>query len=259
MLASALRYCLLAAAVLLLTAGALLTAPGSPHPPAAAAATQVEPGDGAALYYRTCAACHGTEGEGLPGEGVTAGPRIDGLPLAYVDLVLRTGRMPIAHEEVGVLEQQLSDEQREALLTWAAAELDLTGTIPVVGPGDAGPGQELYVRYCAACHGSAAGGGVVGDGNVAPPLVDREPVALAEAARVGPFSMPAFDEGVLSDEEIADIAAFVDHIDEAPATPLGFVEVGQVVAAVFVVGLVVAAVGIAVAVGRLGAPRQEDT
>lgn len=253
------RVVALAAAALLLTAGSLAGAPAAAPTPlraAQAVGTDVDTDvDGAAIYYRTCAACHGNAGQGLPGAGEAAGPQLVGLPVAYIDQVVRTGRMPIALDEVGVREEQLSDEQREALLAWAVPALELTGGVPRVGPGEAGPGQVLYARYCAACHGAAAGGGAIGDGELAPELVGVDPVAVAEAIRVGPFAMPAFDDGVLTDDEIDDIAAFLDHVEQAPATPIGLVEVNQVVAAVFVGGLVLLATLVAVLVGRLGNPR----
>lgn len=253
------RVVALAAAALLLTAGSLAVAPAASTSAASAQVATTAP-DGAALYYRTCAACHGNAGQGLPGTGESAGPPLVGLPVAYVDQVLRTGRMPIALDEVGVREEQLSDEQRRALVAWATGALGLTGGVPRVGPGEAGPGQALYARYCAACHGAAAAGGAVGGGVRAPSLVGVDPVAVAEAVRVGPFSMPAFDEGVLSEREVDDIAAFLDHLEQTPATPIGLVEVNQVVAALFVGLLVLLGTGAAVLVGRLGAParRQDD-
>lgn len=186
---------------------------------------------GAEHYQRFCAACHGTDGQGMPGTGRDAGPSLLGVEVAEVDLLLRTGRMPLLSESAGVVEEEVTDEQRVEIVAWMTDAFDLPGQVPDVALGDPGRGQELYVISCAACHGSGGGGGIVGDGTLVPPVLGVGATAIAEAARVGPFEMPRFEDSVLTDEDLADIAAFVEVLDRRPVTPLGLSEVDQVQAA----------------------------
>jgi ubiquinol-cytochrome c reductase cytochrome c subunit len=193
---------------------------------------------GAGIYQANCAACHGTVAEGGPGvTDVTSGPALDEISVNYVDMTLRTGRMPIADRSTGVLREELDDDEREALVAWMAERFDLPGEIFEVGEGDAARGQELYVRNCAACHGAAGDGGISGAGVTVPPIEGLDPVATVQATRVGPFEMPGFSEQVLDEQQVADIAAFVEATGEAEGTLLGMHEVDEVVGALFAGGL----------------------
>jgi ubiquinol-cytochrome c reductase cytochrome c subunit len=192
---------------------------------------------GGELFQAQCAACHGTRLEGGQGEGDLGGPAMTDVDIAYVDLTMRTGRMPIVAPEVGVRIEQLSDEQREAINAYLLAVFDLPGEIPTVGEGEAARGQELYVRNCAACHGAAGDGGIAGGDNSVPPLAELDAVAIVEGTRVGPFTMPAFEEAVLSDQQLDDIVAYLAFADEAPRTAVGVAELDQVGEALFAIGL----------------------
>jgi ubiquinol-cytochrome c reductase cytochrome c subunit len=193
---------------------------------------------GAGIYQANCAACHGTVAEGGPGTtDATSGPPLDEVSIAYVDMVLRTGRMPFPDRATGVLREELEDGEREALVAWMTERFDLPGEIPEVGDGEAARGQELYVRNCAACHGAAGGGGISGAGVTVPPVSGLDPVATVEAIRVGPFEMPGFSEQVLDEQQVADIAAFVEAADEEGGTLLGLHEIDEVVGALFAGGL----------------------
>ena len=70
--------------------------------------------------------------------------------------------------------------------------------------GDATAGAETYAAECASCHGDA------GEGATGPALagsgVDREEVV--DLVVNGKEEMPAFGD-TLSDQEIADVAAYV--------------------------------------------------
>lgn len=224
---------------------ALAARPAAPVQPAVVDA-------GATIYQTTCASCHGTAGEGRPGTGVQAGPALRGLEVAYVDLVLRTGRMPIADRRAGVVEEELPDDQRERLVAWAADALDLQGALPTVRPGDAADGLRLYAIWCASCHGASAEGGIAGGGTVVPGLHDVDAVTAVEAIRVGPFEMPQFSEELLSDGDAEDIAAFLEEELGGAPSPLGLNELGHVLAAILG-AVVVGLLGVAVlAVGKLG-------
>lgn len=207
---------------------------------------------GGVVFQTNCAACHGTEARGRAGTGSDAGPSLRDLPLPYVDLAVRTGRMPIAAPELGVLADRLDDEERVALVTWMAAELGLGGSIPEPGRGDAARGLEPFVRHCASCHGAGGVGGVAGGGTRVPAIAGADAVTIVEALRVGPGEMPAFSDALVDDETAADIAAYLDAADEAPRTALGLQEVDPVAAALAAVAVVVAALGVVRAVGHRG-------
>jgi ubiquinol-cytochrome c reductase cytochrome c subunit len=194
---------------------------------------------GGELFQAQCAACHGSQLEGGPGPGDLAGPEMTETDIAFVDLTMRTGRMPIVAPEVGVRIDQLNDGQREAINAYLLEVFDLPGEIPTVGEGEAARGQELYVRNCAACHGAAGDGGIAGADNTVPPLTGLDPIAIAAGTRVGPFTMPGFDEAVLSDQELDDIVAYLELADATPRSATGVRELDQVGEALFAVGLAI--------------------
>lgn len=79
---------------------------------------------------------------------------------------------------------------------------------------DAQRGEETYVRVgCWQCHGYAAQGASTGPKLAPDPLpVD----VIREKIRVAGDRMPPYREAVLSDEEIADIHAYLETIPPAP-------------------------------------------
>jgi ubiquinol-cytochrome c reductase cytochrome c subunit len=205
---------------------------------------------GGEVYQANCAACHGTRGEGGPGPGELLGPRLDTVDLRFIDQTVRTGRMPIARPSVGVFADELDEIDREALVAYARARWDLPGEIPTVTPGSAARGQELYVRNCAACHGAAAGGGISGAQAWVPPLVGLDGIAIAEATRIGPFEMPAFDPAVISDEDIDDMVGYLDAVAATPRTLAGVREVDQTTSGLYALGLGIAAMVVVLVVAR---------
>lgn len=226
---------------------------------------------GGELYARNCASCHGARGGGGPGTagsapanasladrslggGLRAGPPLEGIDVAYVDQQMRTGRMPLVDRSAGVVRddaEPLPDAEREAIVAWMEAELELTGTIPRVGEGDASRGQELYTVHCAACHGSVGNGGISGSGVLVRELRGIDRVAIVEATRVGPYDMPAFDTDLISEEEADDIAAYADQELRAPSrTVLGLPEMNRVAMSGVAALLVLLVVGGVVLVTR---------
>jgi ubiquinol-cytochrome c reductase cytochrome c subunit len=201
---------------------------------------QGDAGKGAVLFSQQCATCHGAgDGGGtIPGDTRRA-PPIDGdhVDLAYWDLVLRTGRMPPPegdpfdnrHREVVYDRQQIAD-----LNAFAVRDLGVDGELPAAGVGDPGRGLETWAANCAACHGATGAGGVAGGGAWTPRVAGYDPPTVASAVRVGPFEMPRFDEQQISDERVADIAAFLHEVDEEPGTALGLVELNPVFLSGFV-------------------------
>jgi ubiquinol-cytochrome c reductase cytochrome c subunit len=194
---------------------------------------------GGELFQANCAACHGTRGEGGPAvDDLTAGPPLHDVDIAYSDMTMRTGRMPIESQAAGVYRDELDDEQREAVVAWMLERLEVPGEVPEVGDGDPARGQELYTRNCAACHGAGGVGGISGAGVTVPDIAGLDPVATFEGTRVGPFEMPAFGPQVLDDGQVEDIAAYLQAAEDAPTTLLGIHEVDEVTGALFAGGLV---------------------
>ncbi|MGE0079744.1 MAG: c-type cytochrome [Thiohalomonadaceae bacterium] len=203
-----------------------------------AATGSVMAADGAKLYGRHCAACHGLHGEG----GV-------GVPLALPDFLstadddflrktLRNGRpgrvMPAF--------RNLSDAEIDALVAHlrsfarpGAPAPRAVSNAPVKG--DAAKGRELFARHCAACHGAHGEGGH-GTGvtfsrprdlPIMPPALNN-PGFLAAASdamikatlmrgRDGTPMISFLDQG-LSEQDIDDIVSFVRSFEQAaPSTP----------------------------------------
>lgn len=216
------------------------TAPAQPEPGGA-----VDMALGGELYAAWCVACHGSDGRGVPDEHALAGPPIRDADVRYLDLVVRTGRMPIIEPSVGIVaEPGFDDGERASLVAWMAEEFGASGSIPQIGQeGDIAAGAELYGRHCVACHG-VGGGGIAGGATEVPGLRGVDEVAVVEALRVGPFSMPRFSEAVVDDEEAEDIAAYVGTLESARTSPLGIAELDRVGIALLAVPLVVAVVAV---------------
>jgi len=199
--------------------------------------------NGNRLYAQYCATCHGAGGAGgaVPRYGGQA-PALDpeanpNVTVPYLDLVMSTGRMPPAGSPYDNRTRQivLDEAERADILAFMAAEFGVEGETPDVGEGEAARGQEVYARNCAQCHGSTGAGGVAGAGAWTPSVSDASAETIAEAIRVGPFNMPRFERGQISEDEVADVVAFLRAVEEEPTTPiLGLVELNPVYASGFV-------------------------
>jgi len=201
---------------------------------------------GAQLYSQACAQCHAADGSGavVPGTDRRA-PALAGRPeitAAYMDLVLRTGRMPPAEDPFDNQPRRVAygDEERQAIVAWTVQQFGLQQNIPEVPEGNAGNGQRVYAANCAQCHGSTGAGGVAGAGAWTPNVNEYDAITVAEAIRVGPFQMPAFGPEQITDQEMGDVAAFLEEVRHEEGTPIGLVELNPVFASGFVALLAVA-------------------
>ncbi len=81
--------------------------------------------------------------------------------------------------------------------------------------GDVENGSKIYVSYgCYECHGYAGQGSTRSGPRIAP-----DPIPLAVftyIVREPPDQMPGYSEKVMSDEEIADVYAFLKTIPQPP-------------------------------------------
>jgi ubiquinol-cytochrome c reductase cytochrome c subunit len=200
---------------------------------------------GAQVYAAECSQCHGADAAGGPvlgyeGEAPSLlaedNPDVD---VAYLDLVMSTGRMPPAGSPWDNRERaiQVDEEDQAALIAFMVEEFGTPGEIPQVDveAGDPASGQAVWTSNCAHCHGSTGAGGVAGAGAWTPQVTGQEPEVIAEAIRVGPFNMPRFDESQLTDQEVNDVVAFMDETATEEGTPVfGLVELNPVYASAFV-------------------------
>lgn len=210
----------------------------------AAAAQAAAEGDvdlGGQLYAQHCAQCHASDGGGAEvGQSGRRAPALTSadnpaVTAAYIDLVMRVGRMPPAADPFDNQPRDaiFSAAERRAIVAYTVEQFGLETDIPEVEEGDAGRGQNVYAANCAACHGSTGAGGVAGAGTWTPNVNQYGPVALAEAIRVGPFQMPAFSDETISDQQVADVAVFLEEVRSEEGTPLGLTELNPVFASGF--------------------------
>lgn len=186
---------------------------------------------GGELYAVHCARCHAADGQGR--EGIA--PPLRDVPIAAVDLVLRTGRMPPgdpAGRTKGPIRWPAED--REALVAYLTRSFGLEGAIDPPPPGDAARGREVFATHCAQCHGYTGAGGVAGAGAFTPEVTGLDPATIAQAIRIGPFEMPRFSADLIDDEAVGDVAIYLDEVAHEEGTPLDLVELNPVYASALV-------------------------
>ncbi len=174
---------------------------------------------GPVLYQANCASCHGNQGT-----GTWRGPSLVGVGAASADYWLRSGRMPIDDpDEEPVRSEPAFDEREIALLVDYVARLGDGPPIPEydLAGADLARGGELYRVNCAACHNWDGKGGALVNRNNAPALHPVPTRQVAEAVRIGPGTMPQFTREQLDDEELDEVLAYVDYLDN-PVDAGGF-------------------------------------
>jgi ubiquinol-cytochrome c reductase cytochrome c subunit len=198
-----------------LAAGATVLALSSSSAAPAAGPSDEQTALGAELYATQCAACHGTDGDGVDGRGpplTVEGP-------AAVDFVLRTGRMPLADPDRQATSGPVryTEEEILALVAYAGAFGD-GPAIPDVDParGDLAAGGELFRLNCAACHVASGAGAPIGGSSEAPNLMAATPTEIGEAVLVGPGAMPTF--GSFTSGDIDSVARYILDLQQRHAT-----------------------------------------
>lgn len=175
---------------------------------------------GATLYATYCASCHGDVGQGS-----NVAPSLIGRSAAYVHFMLDTGRMPAGAPYVNEIprEPRFTEPQMTALTAYVLSLSPSPGpsALPLVMPGSVTNGRRLYVADCEQCHGPTGQGSSVGASDVAPSLAPATVFQVAEAIRAGPGVMPAFDANVLSDQQVSDIAHYVNYMQTHANAPDG--------------------------------------
>jgi ubiquinol-cytochrome c reductase cytochrome c subunit len=178
---------------------------------------------GHALFVESCASCHGLQAQGIPGRASD----LRGVGALAADFYLETGRMPLASPRQQPVRTRpaFPQSQIRALIAYVAS---FGGPgIPTVTPstGSVSEGEQLFALDCAGCHTIQARGGVV-TGAFVPALTPATPREIGEAIRSGPYAMPPFGPGQLSNDEIDSIARYVQSTDH-PQDPGGW-NIGRV-------------------------------
>lgn len=162
-----------------------------------------EPADGAELLAQSgCAVCHGADGQ-----GTAAGPGLAASSLSLDEFVASvrqaTRTMPAYAAEV------LPD----AALTTMFAFLEAQTAEPAAA-GRVDVGAELYSAYgCYSCHADEAQGGQHG------PRLGPDPISYARFewyTRHPTRTMPPYSTVVLTEQDMADIYAFVEAQPQPP-------------------------------------------
>ncbi len=180
---------------------------------------------GRELYTTGCSSCHGPEGEGVVGDedDGAQGPSLEQAGEAAAYYYLSTGRMPLANsEEQPTRKEPAYDaDEIEALVAYVGSLGD-GPPVPVVDAeaGDLAAGGEVFRANCQACHSASGSGGALSYGSAAPRLSDATPTEVGAAVRVGPGQMPVFGPETLSHEELNDLVAYVDYLQD-PEDPGG--------------------------------------
>ncbi len=179
-------------------------APGSSVPVSSSLVTQ-----GHALFESSCASCHGLSARGIRGRG----PSLHGVGALAADFYLQTGRMPLPSPRAQPLRSSPAFLQSkiEALIAYVAS---FGGPeIPVVHPreGSLAEGQRLFGLDCAGCHTIQGQGGIV-TGAIAPSLNEATATQIDEAVRIGPYVMPRFGAGELSQAQVNSLARYIQSI-----------------------------------------------
>jgi ubiquinol-cytochrome c reductase cytochrome c subunit len=169
-------------------------------------------GPGEQLFEANCSSCHGVDGT-----GTANGPNLVGLGPATADFWVSTGRMPLGNPDTQPIQKadRFTDKQTLEIAAFvgslAPAAKGFPSGIPVVNLKHANlsTGDSLFVLNCAACHTITGSGDALANGNSAPSLHKAYPYQAVEAMRIGPANMPHFGPDQLSDQQVADIVAYV--------------------------------------------------
>jgi ubiquinol-cytochrome c reductase cytochrome c subunit len=183
---------------------------------------------GEVLFEANCASCHGVDGS-----GTSRAPNLVGLGPATADFWVSTGRMPLGNPDTQPIQKadRFSDKKTLEIAAFVGSlgktAKGFPSGIPVVNlkNADLSAGNSLFVLNCAACHTITGSGDALADGNSAPSLHKATPVQAVEALRIGPANMPHFGPDQLSNQQVADIVAYVtgpiQHPDNAGGLGLG--------------------------------------
>lgn len=99
-------------------------------------------------------------------------------------------------------------------------------------------GRELFELHCAPCHGPAGRGQYIGETIKSPHIAGRSLSTITKQVRTGHGQMPTFGEAVISNEELGDLAAFVNGTLASPPPRPNLPPLGPSEVSPFVLGLI---------------------
>jgi ubiquinol-cytochrome c reductase cytochrome c subunit len=197
-----------------------------PAPPPSTPQQKQQIAQGRSLFLDGCSSCHGNDARGKK----NIAPTLVGAGAAAADFYLSTGRMPLSNptDEPTRSDPAYNRTDIDALVAYVAS-LGAGPAIPHVDPsmGKINTGLTSFTLHCAGCHQIGAAGGIV-TGGTAPALnvTDITATQIGEAIRVGPFLMPNFNAQQLSDQDLNDIARYVQftpHQDDLGGWGIGHI------------------------------------
>ncbi|WP_018112076.1 c-type cytochrome [Thermus igniterrae] len=217
--------------------------------------------DGKALYGQHCAACHGAEGQGIPG----AIPPLAGNPRvadeAYVVKVVREGLSGplevkgVAYSGVMPPMPQVAEADARAIAQYLKGLSGASAQPPAPAPqvqGDPALGRALYLGQkalqnggapCQACH-TVAGVGFLGGGSLGRDLTDAAKRLGGEAGLRAVLQNPAFlvmreayKDKPLTEVEAAALAAFLVQVSQEAPRPASLYQGRFLVAGLVLLGL----------------------
>jgi mono/diheme cytochrome c family protein len=162
-----------------------------------------------AFAAHMCATCHGPEGQGAVGPALAPPPR----PLADFSRYVRqpAGKMP------PFTPQALSDADLADIYAFlqSANPTPASNLSSLTGNGQ--NGNRIYVADgCYECHGRVGQGSQqTGGPRIGPPALTIDAFARYIHAPTG--NMPPYTSKVVSDQDVADIYAFLKSVPPAPA------------------------------------------
>lgn len=200
--------------------------------------------DGKALYGGYCAACHGAEGQGIPGAipPLAGNPRVQ--DEAYVVKAVREGISGplevngVRYEGVMPPMPQVSEAEARAIAQYLKGLSGVQGQAPAPSPGvqgDPALGKALFLGQkalqaggapCQSCH-TVAGVGFLGGGSLGRDLTDAAKRLGGEAGLAALLQNPAFPVmreayrgKALTQAEAAALAAYLVQVSqEVPRPP----------------------------------------
>ncbi|HEY3529692.1 MAG TPA: c-type cytochrome [Nocardioides sp.] len=188
-----------------LRAGSAVAGAGTAYSPSRAGDTNL----GQHVFLRDCAWCHG-----IQAQGTSRGPDLRSAGPAYVDFMLKTGRMPLLEPDATTEPhtQKYDAATIAALVQYVGEQLGSGEPLPQLSAGDITSGRTVFLASCAACHSSSGTGTILQDGTRVPQLYDTPSEQIAEAVRVGPGEMPPFGAKTLDDQELNDVVSYVQQL-----------------------------------------------
>lgn len=175
---------------------------------------------GKALYVKDgCYQCHGYQGQGFPGPNAFAGPALapHPLPLAMIVRQLRAPRGTMPPYSANLVSDQQAADILAFLQTIPIGKS--AANIPMLASVNAGSGhganvsrgQDVYSESCARCHGVSGT-----EGGAGPSLSNekgKKDLGATIAFIKNPAApMPKLYPAPLSDQDVADVAAYVQSL-----------------------------------------------